>query len=125
MYNEWGLNAAKTQIDSCFGHRYRLEKHLANGKPGLIHFFHEDGSILKSQEYIYDSNGILLRMILTNEKGRIVWTYHFDYDPIVGDWILEKRSPRGNFEDRIYLQEVVIDTSLLDEGFYLGLPMLY
>ncbi len=121
-YDGWGLFANRVPVDSITNNAYRLEMYYPDQKVGFIQFFSRKGNYKKGQEYLYDQEGLLNRIIYYDQSHHVKWAYHFDYDPIIKDWRVEKRSSRGEYLDEMYLQEMQYDTTNIDEGFFLGLP---
>ena len=124
IFDGWGIYANEIPPDSISNTAYRIESYYRDGLLGFIRFFSSDGKYQKGQEYFYNQENILLRIIYYSADNRVKWTYHFRFDPLVGDWKVEKRSNRGEYIDELYLQEIEYDTAFIDPGFFHGLPGL-
>jgi len=121
-YDGWDIYAEETSLDSIYDKPYRLDSFYNGNTIGFIQFFSANGKYQKGQEYFYNQDKTLVKIVYYSSDHRVKWTYHFSFDPIISDWKIEKRSNRGEYIGQLYLQEIEYDTTINDPGFFHGLP---
>lgn len=121
--NGWGPWDPYVHSDSITAPRYRVETLNRSGRLTRIDFYTHPGRHLqKVHEFVYDRRGHLLKELVYNQDGHLKWYYFYDYDPIVMDWRMIKYSPRGEYMDSQYLQEINFDTTWIDPSYFIVKP---